>query len=996
MRIHGFVILALAASGCAFMDGNLEPYYADGEGPSISGLDVTSESGNIGGGSTTISGSAFGSDVNKIVVLFGDKNAEITALSDSSITVTVPPGPVSAGKVAISVATEAGYDVFGDDDSESGYIYDRGPTYDDDPMGETLYDDENAYVVLQNYRDSQWASWVGLTGVGAFAEFLEFAYPRYHTQDIGVAMALDQAPSDAWVVQVPGQVNYIMGLEELRHEVDDFVIWNHENDGKFDYVDAESLDSARPADENTLVYERNQLHVCEEPWKDSRDKGRYSSEWPITYDFFDEDTSEGSDGLAHVTLDFSGDYGVVFADGSSTTDLELPPPMIVRGTEGFKGGTADGAWTLTNQGVGLFDACFDDDDDDDSDTTLDDVALRWEWEPLPAEFDDYVAAAAGAGNLLDVQSYVRINLTQLSIGWIGGESYPIRATLVVPDDNNYDPETGRSSAEMPVDVFYQFPTADVFIGGSGPMGASYDDPTDPRWGYTFVSVDRITEYRLQTSPKKGVGLQGDLVLAYATGDFGLFSYEHPLDGDRCGDCVDNDGDGWVDDDDPDCEEDYRTDGSDADEDGLTDGMFTCNDGIDNDDDKLVDSEDDNCEAGDDEESNCHDGIDNDGDGWEDELDGECINGEPEIGLDTWSCSDGLDNDADGWIDVDDPDCTDGAAEELGFGVTACNDGLDNDGHGDVDALDPYCFYNRSGAFADDEQPPMTADCANGSDDDGDGYIDGNDPDCETGSYYQESRTSWTDDIYELIPICYNGTDDDGDTFIDADDPGCVGVGSLPDGFVQSEENGPVLTGCENGADDDADGWVDADDPDCATGDEELGFGSTQCNDGVDNDADSLIDADDVGGCTDALDDDEEDPAIPTGCENGTDDDGDGWIDADDPDCASDTVESGYGSTQCNDGVDNDSDGLIDAADVGGCADALDDDEEDPVLTGCENTLDDDADGWIDADDPDCASGTEEIGFGATQCNDGLDNDTDTFVDGDDGECTDALDDDESL
>ncbi len=63
--------------------------------------------------------------------------------------------------------------------------------------------------------------------------------------------------------------------------------------------------------------------------------------------------------------------------------------------------------------------------------------------------------------------------------------------------------------------------------------------------------------------------------------------------------------------------------------------------------------------------------------------------------------------------------------------------------------------------------------------------------------------------------------------------------------------------------------------------------------------------------------------------------------------------------------------------------------------GCHNCLDDDNDGWTDAEDPDCASGTEETGLGTTQCNDGIDNDGDGKKDSKDSLCDSATDDDES-
>ena len=80
--------------------------------------------------------------------------------------------------------------------------------------------------------------------------------------------------------------------------------------------------------------------------------------------------------------------------------------------------------------------------------------------------------------------------------------------------------------------------------------------------------------------------------------------------------LDNDGDGWQDEADPDC-------GEGTEEDGSTFGLYTCNDGIDNDDDGLTDADDPGCDDGYDGETNCFDNQDNDGDGLVDEEDGEC-------------------------------------------------------------------------------------------------------------------------------------------------------------------------------------------------------------------------------------------------------------------------------------------------------------------------------------------------------------------------------------
>ena len=134
---------------------------------------------------------------------------------------------------------------------------------------------------------------------------------------------------------------------------------------------------------------------------------------------------------------------------------------------------------------------------------------------------------------------------------------------------------------------------------------------------------------------------------------------------------DDDNDGYIDANDPDCSEGgIREEGF---------GDNECNDGIDNDSDGLLDSEDTECtEATGEYEQvpECADGIDNDGDGWIDAYDTETgttedpdctewTNETTEDGTnEEYGCNDGIDNDDDGLTDRDDDDCTHPADEEV--------------------------------------------------------------------------------------------------------------------------------------------------------------------------------------------------------------------------------------------------------------------------------------------------------------------------------------------
>ncbi|PIN89627.1 hypothetical protein COU60_03385 [Candidatus Pacearchaeota archaeon CG10_big_fil_rev_8_21_14_0_10_34_76] len=91
----------------------------------------------------------------------------------------------------------------------------------------------------------------------------------------------------------------------------------------------------------------------------------------------------------------------------------------------------------------------------------------------------------------------------------------------------------------------------------------------------------------------------------------------------------------------------------------------CNDGLDNDGDGWIDMDDPGCGYIRDVDENnsprayqCSDGLDNDGDGLIDGFDPDCSSwgDDSESSLRGTQCSDGLDNDGDGLIDMDDPDC----------------------------------------------------------------------------------------------------------------------------------------------------------------------------------------------------------------------------------------------------------------------------------------------------------------------------------------------------
>ena len=123
----------------------------------------------------------------------------------------------------------------------------------------------------------------------------------------------------------------------------------------------------------------------------------------------------------------------------------------------------------------------------------------------------------------------------------------------------------------------------------------------------------------------------------------------------CDDDTDNDGDGYVDCDDWDCDDDPACGGSS----GGGEGDEICDDDTDNDGDGYIDCDDWDCD--------------------DDPACGSSGGGEDEV------CDDGEDNDGDSYIDCVDFDCTyDAACAE------DCTDGVDNDGDGYLDCDDWYC------------------------------------------------------------------------------------------------------------------------------------------------------------------------------------------------------------------------------------------------------------------------------------------------------------------
>ena len=993
---------------------NRQPYYDDEGSVSVYGVSIEAEEGNIGGSEIEITGAGFGSDASNITVMFGNQNADVISATDSALTVRVPHGPVGGGAVDIRVGNANGQGTLAD-----GYTY-QLPGHGIDPVyGDVASDNQIAYVAVVNDMMScyggtatgsqygcQSFALTGEAGIEGRAEGLEIVYPGAEAPYGLGKSGFSNDTSISWNNwTITTATHEVVGfddenaVQDFRLEIGEFSIVNEANSGSWcanlpslatftyngsdEYIPTETnpitgalvnpeLDGAGYLFEPTSVspngdlstdfgnangcfegakeYDLEELQFC---MTDEYQEGRtrsYAAEWPVAQNFFMAPTESGqmsSDVPVPVQLKID----------AANIDQEIVLPPLAKFSDRANDLDDPEFWAL----FGFPEECPD--TDDDRVTTSGDSVFDWTWEPLVWSAD-CSAEDEGQGVCVDVpdgikgvNSYITVTVNYLSFSWMGGEGVTQQATITVPDNNNYDAETGLSALSLPTWVLYSFPTAQNNYGEQQGAAAGqtnwmgYADASDPTNGLMIITLDRKVEYTISASIDAPVGgtvekVDGDLIFAYSTGDMGYFEFINPLDSvDNCSDCIDNDGDGWTDTLDPDCSSDEGV------EVNLTSGS-TCNDGVDNDGDGLIDAADENCVDGTAGESeDCSDNVDNDEDGWTDQEDPDCQDGgvfetEP---TSAFTCNNGIDDDADGWIDGEDLACTSATSEENdGFadadedGVVdfGCNDGVDNDGNGDIDIEDINCF--RRGPDAEEAPETFRNTCDDGIDNDGDGWIDAGDPSCEMTNGNSENPATYdnTDPGYAALGDCNDGIDNDCDGFVDAADPGCENAYA----FSEADDGSEGTCNCGDEVDNDADGWVDLEDPDC-NGSEfgaEIGFFDADqdgvadyaCNDGVDNDADGLTDSFDVfcwersAGAEGVA----ETPANPGGgCTNGTDDDGDGWVDMADPNC-----EKTNGASET---------GTIDTAHW-----------DDPT---CFNGVDDDGEGDIDADDADCLNWYDE-------------------------------------
>jgi hypothetical protein len=309
-----------------------------------------------------------------------------------------------------------------------------------------------------------------------------------------------------------------------------------------------------------------------------------------------------------------------------------------------------------------------------------------------------------------------------------------------------------------------------------------------------------------------------------------------LDGEVCGDGQDNDDDGEVDCDDPDCLG------------APTCGELDCGDGLDDDQDGLTDCDDLDCAASRlcAREGDCDDGADNDNDRAADCEDADCAQDQA-CRQGAGTCEDPLLLDASGLFtgstegldDAHAPSCQPDTAQEAVWRLVAPTSGA-------------VCLDTYGTVF--DTVLSVRADCPDAASE-----LVCND-DTEDPSYRLRSQVELAVEADASYFILVDGF-----------------RGNAGDYALRLRQGTCAERACADGQDDDDDGERDCADDDCAA--DPRCLPETLCEDLRDNDNDALTDCDDP----DCLGD----PAcLPSElCDDARDNDDDALTDCDDPDCA---------------------------------------------------------------------------------------------------------------
>jgi large repetitive protein len=461
---------------------------------------------------------------------------------------------------------------------------------------------------------------------------------------------------------------------------------------------------------------------------------------------------------------------------------------------------------------------------------------------------------------------------------------------------------------------------------------------------------------------------------------------------ECDDGIDNDGDGWWDCEDPDCEhapecqepEDADGDGYAAEDDcddndpEVYPGATEVCDGLDNDCDGYVDDEDSDVEG----QSTWY--TDNDGDGFGDpsisSLACEAPTGTVEDATDCDDDDDAIHPDAVELCDGIDNDCDDGVDDDAEDMSTWYPD-ADGDGYGDaatsgMESCDNPGAYLEDASDCDDADAginPGATEACDGVDNDCDGSIDEAGASGETTWYLDADGDGWGDDATTATaceaPSGYIATGSDCDDSSASTHPGaleyCDGVDSDCDGTTDEDD---AIDTTAWYADSDGDGYGDAtslrtactcpsgyvsDSSDCDDGDSGTYPGATEICDGVDNDCDGAVDDSPIGVATWYPDSDGDGYGDPSSSVDSCTAPS-GWV-ADNSDCddsdaadhpgATETV--GNGDDEDCDGIelcyeDDDNDGFLDttgdtrSSSDSDCTDAYEGTNTDPT-TDCDDS-----------------------------------------------------------
>ena len=288
---------------------------------------------------------------------------------------------------------------------------------------------------------------------------------------------------------------------------------------------------------------------------------------------------------------------------------------------------------------------------------------------------------------------------------------------------------------------------------------------------------------------------------------------------------------------------------------------SCGDGLDNDCDGAIDCGDPDCMESSTAlncrpESDCFSTSDANGNGLLGFNDPDCaVQGSDWLMvLPAEDCADGIDNDLDTFTDCADHSC---AQDPRCTGVEVCGDRIDNDADGSVDCADLDCQYDykchRMGEL----------NCTDGVADPED--LNDTDADCDDSDCGRD-RVCYQE-------ICQGGSylDADFDGLYPERDPDCAGIISSVEVYTEF---------CNDSVDNNLNGLTDCAEPSCAASSPSC-QSETQCTDGLDNNLNGLIDCADPD-CFAAC---SKPAAPPESCLPSQDLDGDNRIACADPDCA---------------------------------------------------------------------------------------------------------------